>query len=98
MRLASNVLIRDALANQAISAVLDALFITGYLIILIALYPLFALASIVIAALQLTVLYIAASRRRALLESEVKAAADSQSYLLECLTGIETVKAAGAEK
>jgi ABC-type bacteriocin/lantibiotic exporter with double-glycine peptidase domain len=97
MRLGSNTRIREALTNQTVSAVLDGVLVLVYLAILLVLKPVFGVVVLGIGLLQVALLLGTRRRIRELLQRDLSAAAESQSYLVEALTGIVTLKASGAE-
>ena len=97
MRLGSNTTIRETLTNQTASAVLDGALVLVYLAILLAMEPLFGAIVIGIGLLQVALLVGTTRRLHDLMQRELSAEAESQSYLVEALTGIATLKASGAE-
>lgn len=98
MRLASNSMIREVLANQSVSAALDASFVLMYLALLLVFAPTFGLLVLGLGLSQVTILLATTRRVRQLVERDLAAQSASQSYLVEALTGIATVKACGAEE
>lgn len=96
-RLNSNTFLREALTNQVLSAVLDGGFVVVYLIILLTLSPSFTLLVLGVGMLQLLLLLGTARRVHNLLQRTIQAQAVSQSYMVEALSGIATLKASGAE-
>jgi ATP-binding cassette, subfamily B, bacterial len=98
MRLGSNVVIRETLTNQTLAMVLDGTLIVGYLALLF--FQEASIGSLVLIAglLQVGVLLGAKPRANALLQRELGAQAGSQSYLVEALSGIATLKASGGEE
>jgi len=98
MRLASNSSIRDALASYTTSAVLDSLLVLVFLAALLKVAPMFGLAALGLAALELAVLLGSTKHLNGLLECDLVCQAESQSCLVESLMGIGTLKAAGAEQ
>ena len=97
MRLSSNATIRETLTSQTMSVVLDGLFVVGYLAILLVGNPIFAGLALGLALLQLALVQGTTRYLHALTQRYLAASADSQSYLVEALTGIATLKASGAE-
>jgi len=97
LRLNSNSIIREVLTNQVLAAVLDGSLVLVYLTILLVEAPQYGLIVLVLGALQISVPLMMSSKVRALLQESLKADAESQGYLVEALTGIVTLKAAGAE-
>jgi ABC-type bacteriocin/lantibiotic exporter with double-glycine peptidase domain len=98
MRLGSNTVIREALTNQTISAVLDGGLVLVYLVILLALEPGFGLVVLALGLIQIGLLLGTSRRIHGLMQRDLVAAAESQSYLVEALAGMATLKAAGAEE
>ncbi len=97
MRLASNATIRDTLTGQTLSIVLDGAFVLGYLMLLLVQAPIFGLVVLIAGLLQLGLLFSTTGRIHDLMQRDLIAQAESQSYLVETLTGILTVKASGCE-
>lgn len=98
MRLGSNMVLREALTTQTASAILDGSLVILYLFVLLAWTPAFGLIALGIGVLQVALLLLTARRMHRLMESELHAQVASQSYLIEALTGIATLKAAGGEE
>jgi ABC-type bacteriocin/lantibiotic exporter with double-glycine peptidase domain len=97
MRLASNTMVREALTNQAISAVLDGGLVSLYIVILMLQDAWFGLFALVLGLLQVAVLLVTSRPMRVLMDRDLAAGAESQSYLVEALSGIGIFKASGAE-
>jgi ABC-type bacteriocin/lantibiotic exporter with double-glycine peptidase domain len=97
LRLNSNSILREVLTNQVFAAALDGSLVVVYLTILLVQAPLYGILALTLGVLQLSVPLITARRVRGLLQESLKADADSQGYLVEALSGIVTLKAAGAE-
>ena len=97
-RLGSNIIIRDTISNQLVTTVLDGSFVVVYLIILLVASPLFCLLVVVIALVQVVLLLTTNRLLRSMNARELTALGKSQGYVVEALTGIATLKAAGAEQ
>ena len=98
LRLNSNTIIREILTGGALSALLDGTLVSLYLVVMfIASWTLAAL-SLGLGALYVLVYLLARSRQRMLMSQGLETQARSQSYQVEMLTGIETLKAMGAEQ
>jgi len=97
MRLASNTAIRDLLSSQTVSVVLDSAMAIIYAIILATMAPAFAVAAVAVAAAHGCLLMLTARRMHHLMQQDLAAQADTQAYAVEALSGITTLKAAGAE-
>src|SRR5574338_34465 len=98
MRLGSNAVIREMLTGQTISMVLDGSLVLAYVLLILLQFPVFGLVIIGIALLQVVLLLSTTRKVHNLVQSDLAAQAQSQSYLVETLSRIETVKAAGAEE
>jgi ABC-type bacteriocin/lantibiotic exporter with double-glycine peptidase domain len=97
MRLGSNNVIRETLTNQTLSILLDGLFVFAYLALLLTQAPLFGLLVAGMGILQLVVLLGTRRRMHNLMQRELRAKAEEQSYLVEALNGITMLKASGTE-
>ena len=97
MRLGSNAVIRETLTSQTISIVLDGTFVMAYLAILLLSAPLFGALALGIGLLQIALLAATTRRVHDLVERDLSAQAESQSYLVEALSGIAVLKASGGE-
>jgi ABC-type bacteriocin/lantibiotic exporter with double-glycine peptidase domain len=97
MRLGSNIAIRELLTGQMLSAVLDGTLVLVYLAILLAQAPLFGLIVLGLGAVQGLLLLGTTGAMRDLAQRDLKTQAESQSFLVEALAGIATLKASGAE-
>ncbi|MFN8636087.1 MAG: peptidase domain-containing ABC transporter [Chloroflexota bacterium] len=96
-RLSSNTMIREALTGQTLSAVLDGGLVVVYLAVLAVQAPFFGSIVLALAALQIGLLLLMNRRLYPLVQRDLVAQTESQSYLMEMLRGIGTLKAAGAE-
>lgn len=94
----SNAAIRDLLTSQLISTLLDGSSVIIYLIVLIIQSKLFAGVTVAIGAIQVALLLTTAGAIRRLTMRDLIAQGKTQGYLNEVLSGIATVKAAGAEQ
>jgi ATP-binding cassette subfamily B protein len=97
MRLGSNLQMREAMTNQTLSIVLDGTLVVGYLSVLLVQAPTFGALVISFGLFQVALLLGTQRRMHGLAQRDLMAQAESQSYLVETLTGIATLKAAGAE-
>lgn len=98
MRLGSNAVIREMLTGQTISIVLDGSLVLVYVLLMLVQFPASGLAIIGIALLQFLLLLSTTRKVHNLVQRDLSTQAQSQSYLVETLSRIETVKAAGAEE
>jgi len=98
MRLGSNAVIREILASSTTSTILDGALVLVFMVALLEISPLFGLAALVIAFVQVSLLLASSGRLHQLADSELLSQAEAQSCLVESLAGISTLKAAGAER
>ncbi|GAA2720187.1 NHLP family bacteriocin export ABC transporter peptidase/permease/ATPase subunit [Actinocorallia aurantiaca] len=89
--------VRDTMTAQALAALLDGPLAAGYLLIVLVHDPVLGSALLVLAVLQVLLLLVSRRRVTALAEREFAAVAAAEQTLIESITQIETVKAAGAE-
>ncbi len=97
LRIASNTQIRDLLTSGLLSTLLDGVLAIGYLALLLVLSPPLALFTVLAGSLQLIVLLLSRHRYARLTAQDLESQARAQSYLVQMLVGIETLKIAGAE-
>src|SRR4029453_16725741 len=98
MRLQSNTVVREFLTTGTISALIDGSLASLYLVLLFMLSPPLAALVLVLGLLQGMGLLLARRRNQHLMSESLQVEAKSQSYTFELLAGIETLKAAGAER
>ena len=97
MRLGSIAVIREVLTGETVSAILDGTMAVFYLAVLLFWQPLFGLLALIFGCIQVVLLLGSTRRLYELTERDLAAQAESQSYLVEALAGIATLKAAAAE-
>lgn len=96
-RLASNAQIRALLSNQIVTALLDGMFVVVYGLILFVAAPTFGSVVVAFAAVQIILIFVT---RRAMTErviEELTAQSTSQAFLVEAISGMESLKASGVE-
>jgi ATP-binding cassette subfamily B protein len=98
MRLGSNTVIRETLTDETVSSLLDGALVLTSLAVLLVVSPFFGLLALALGLLQVALLLGTARRAHDLAQRDLVAQADSQTYLVEALAGIEMVKACGAEE
>jgi ABC-type bacteriocin/lantibiotic exporter with double-glycine peptidase domain len=96
-RLASSAVIRESLTRQCLATVLDGAMAVGLLTVVFVLDAPTGGVVLLVAAVDIVIGLVLGRRARELAAAEVAAEADSQRYLLETLTGVQSLKAAGAE-
>ncbi len=97
MRLGSIAVIREVLTGETVSAVLDGAMAGFYLVILFIWQPIFGVLALFFGCLQVILLLSSTPRLYELTERDLAAQAESQSYLVEALAGIATLKASASE-
>ncbi|MGB0386676.1 MAG: peptidase domain-containing ABC transporter [Ardenticatenaceae bacterium] len=97
MRLSSNATLRETFTSQTISTILDGTLVIVYLAILLSQAPIYALLVLAIGLVQVVLLLSTTSTMHSFMQRDLHAQAESQSYLVEALNGIATLKASGAE-
>ncbi len=97
MRVNNNATVRELLTSNTLSALLDGTLVIGYAVLILVLAPIMGVTVIGLGIVQVTVFYIARRGYRELMARSLEAQARSQSYLVEMLHGMETLKAAAAE-
>jgi ATP-binding cassette, subfamily B, bacterial len=97
LRLGSNALVREMLTGRTISVIFDGFLVFGYLFVLMALSPRFGTLVFFIGAIQVVILMVTTRSVHRLLQKDLATQAESQSYLVEALKGILTLKSSGAE-
>lgn len=97
MRLGSNITLREMITNQSVSMVLDGFFVVVYLLVIFSLAPTFAALVLLISGLQITIFLGTYRRVHHLIQNDLAARSETQSYLIEVLNGIATLKASGSE-
>jgi ABC-type bacteriocin/lantibiotic exporter with double-glycine peptidase domain len=97
LRVNNNATIREVLTANTLSGLIDGLFVLLYIALILAVDPLLGAVTLTLGALQLGVLLGARRRYRDLLVRALDAQARSQSYLVEVLAGMSTLKACAAE-
>jgi ABC-type bacteriocin/lantibiotic exporter with double-glycine peptidase domain len=97
MRVNSNAQIREMLTSAALSALLDGALASVYLIILLLASPAMAALVLGLGLLQGGLFLLSYRRHRELMSQDLQTQAKAQSYLVQMLAGIETLKASGLE-
>lgn len=98
MRLNSNATVREILTASTLSTILDGTFVALYVILMLMLSPPMAGVVMALGAVQVSVLLASRRANQRLMSENLEAQARSQSYLVQMLAGIETLKASGSEQ
>ena len=98
MRLDSHTIVREFLTTGALAALIDGSLASLYLVLLFMLSPPLAALVLGLGLLQVAALLLSRRRNQHLMSESLQVEAKAQSYTFELLAGIETLKAAGAER
>jgi ATP-binding cassette subfamily B protein len=98
MRVNSNVQMRELLTSSTLSALLDGTLVTVYLALILIISPKLGLVVFVLAIVQVCLFWVTKRRYRDLMSQQLETQAQSHSYLVQLIEGIETLKVAGAER
>ncbi|NEW71332.1 peptidase domain-containing ABC transporter [Streptomyces rhizosphaericus] len=94
-RLNSNTVIRDLLTSRMVTLIIDSVFVVGYLVLLCAVSPWYALLAAGLGAAQIAIVLATLRPANALAKRELSAEAATQSVAVDALRGAEFVKSAG---
>jgi ATP-binding cassette, subfamily B, bacterial len=97
VRLGSNDVIRDLLTSATLSTLLDGAMAILYCILLLLASPKLAAIAILLAVIRLFLLLFMRWRQRAFLGETIQNQSDIQTYQVEMLAGMETLKSMGLE-
>jgi ATP-binding cassette subfamily B protein len=97
MRMSSNATVREILTSGALSAVLDGTLVTLYLLLLFAASWGMGLLVLGLGLARVGLFLLTRHRQRELMSRSLQAESRSQSFQVNMLAGIETLKASGAE-
>ncbi len=97
MRLGSNASIKEILTSTTLSTLMDGFMVSLYLVLLMLVNVPLTLMIIVIAAMRILLVIVMRHRQRELLAENLENTARSQTYQVEMLSGMETLKAMGLE-
>jgi ATP-binding cassette subfamily B protein len=97
LRMNSNATVREILTAGALSTVLDGLLVSLYLIVLFIASPRMGLLVLGLALLRIVLLFATRRRQKDLMSRSLESQSSSQSYQVQMLAGMETLKASGSE-
>ncbi len=95
MRLNSNALIRESLTSASMSALLDGVLVTGYLVAILVAHAGLGLLVLALGALRVTVFLLSRRAFRDLMSESLQTQADASNFEVQMIEGIETLKTAG---
>ena len=97
MRVNSNAQIREMLTSSTLAGLLDGPLASVYLVILLMASPALGALVVLLGMLQAGVFLLSYRRYQELMSQDLETQARAQSYLVQMLAGIETLKASGVE-
>jgi len=97
MRVNNNATIRETLTSSSLSAIMDGTLVIGHAVLVFVFAPLMGALVVMLGALQISVYTFARRSYREMMARSLETQARQQSYLVEMLGGMETLKAAAAE-
>jgi len=97
MRMGSNATVREILTSGALSGVLDGLLVTLYLILIFVASPSMGVLVLILGGIRVGLFLFTRKRTRDLMSRSLQTESRSQSFQVNLLAGIETLKASGAE-
>jgi ATP-binding cassette, subfamily B, bacterial len=97
MRLSSNSIVRELLSQQLLSLATDGLLVVLYLGVMMTVNRMLASLVLFLAVAQVAWALISAKVMQEPVRRDISAQSRNQSYLVEVLRGMETIKASGAE-
>jgi ABC-type bacteriocin/lantibiotic exporter with double-glycine peptidase domain len=98
MRLNSTATVREILTSSALSGLLDGVLVSLYLVLLFAANATLAALVLGLGVLQIAVFWLSRRRYQNLLSQDLQTQARAQSYLVQLMAGVETLKASGTEQ
>jgi ABC-type bacteriocin/lantibiotic exporter with double-glycine peptidase domain len=98
LRLDSNAVIRESLTSAVMSGVIDGFLVTGYLAVILVTDWRLGIVVVALGMARVGVFLATRRRYRELMGESLQAQADSSSYQVQMIEGIETLKTSGAER
>jgi ABC-type bacteriocin/lantibiotic exporter with double-glycine peptidase domain len=98
MRVNSNAVVREMLTSSALSALLDGALVSLYLVLLFVTNMVMATLVVGLGLLQVGLFALSQRYYRDLMTQDLQTQAKAESYLVQMMAGIETLKATGAEE
>ncbi|MBK9071517.1 MAG: peptidase domain-containing ABC transporter [Myxococcales bacterium] len=98
MRVNSNAQLREILTGTTLSSILDGILVIGYAAVIFTISPTMGFAALIIAAVQVSAFVLSRRRMREINVQAIEASSKTQSYLIELLSGMSTLKIAAAER
>jgi ATP-binding cassette, subfamily B, bacterial len=98
LRVGSNSTVRELVTSQSLSAIIDGVFVLTYAAVILSVDATLGIVALVLAALQALIFVAARPKNQRLLAEDLDRQAKAQSYLVQVLGGMETLKTGGAER
>lgn len=98
MRVNSNTTVRELITSNTLSTLLDGILVLVYLVFIVLVSAKLGVLVLGLGLLQIIVFLLAKRRYRDLMSRDLEVQALSRSFLVELLSGIETLKVVGAEQ
>lgn len=98
MRVDSNGTVREIVTSKSMSAVIDGIFVLLYAVIIFYVSPMLGVITLVMAAVEAMIFVCARPTFHRLLAADLDKQAKENSYMVQMLGGMETLKCAGAER
>lgn len=98
MRVGSTAFVRDVVSGRLISLAIDSILMVVYLAAISLQSVDYLVVLLILASLQIAVMAVTTRRVQRLAERELVAMSESQSVLLETVSGVESVKGCGGER
>nr|HEX4318795.1 peptidase domain-containing ABC transporter [Kofleriaceae bacterium] len=97
MRVGSNATIRELITSQTLAAVIDGVFVALYAVVIFIVSARLGALALGLAAVEIILWFAVRPKNRRYLSQDIERQAKAQSYLVQMLAGMETLKCAGAE-
>jgi ATP-binding cassette, subfamily B, bacterial len=98
LRVGSNATVRELVTSQSLSAIIDGVFVLLYAAVILSFSVALGVVALALAAVQAAIFVLARPRNQRLLAEDLDRQAKAQSYLVQVLGGMETLKTGGAER
>ncbi len=97
MRVGSNATIRELITSQSLAAVIDGVFVAIYAVVILVVSARLGALAFGLAGVEIGLWFAVRPKNRRYLSQDIERQAKAQSYLVQMLAGMETLKCAGAE-
>jgi ATP-binding cassette subfamily B protein len=97
MRVGSNATIRELITSQSLAAVIDGVFVAIYAVVIFIVSARLGGLAFALATIEIALWFAVRPKNKRYLSLDIERQAKAQSYLVQMLAGMETLKCAGAE-